>query len=89
MFALPTEGGVPASLYAAAVGLSSAIGYIPDIFEHAMFGRWLDNHGNAAYPMIFTFGIAVAMMAVIALTIFRRDKKKGTLKIGDSKEAAE
>ncbi len=89
MFALPTEGGVPASLYAAAVGLSSAIGYIPDIFEHAMFGRWLDNHGNAAYPMIFTFGIAVAMMAVIALTVFRRDKKKGTLKIGDSKEAAE
>lgn len=85
MFALPTEGKVPARLYAAAVGLSSAMGYTPDIFEHAMFGSWLDNHGNAAYPFIFGFGIAVALVAVIALQVFRRDKKKGELTFGSAK----
>lgn len=88
MFALPTEGKVPARLYAAAVGLSSAIGYTPDIFEHAMFGSWLDKRENDAYPAIFIFGIAVAMLAVIALIIFRKDKAKGTLTFGSKEDEA-
>lgn len=91
MFALPTEGKVPARLYAAAVGLSSAIGYIPDIFEHTMYGRWLDKSGNAAYPPIFIFGIAVSAMAVIALIVFRKNKARGTMIFGQKpgEEAAE
>ncbi len=82
MFALPTEGKVPARLYAAAVGVSSGLGYIPDIFEHAMFGHWLDKWGNAAYTPIFLFGIGVALMAVVACIILRKDKKKGTMVAG-------
>ena len=89
MFALPTEGAVPARLYASAVGLSSALGYIPDIFEHTMYGSWLDKHGNAAYPAIFIFGIAVSAMAVIALIIFRKDKAKGSFTFGSAQETAE
>ncbi len=83
MFALNTEGQVPARLYATAVGVSSGLGYIPDIFEHTMFGIWLDKYGNAAYTGIFIFGIAVAMMAVVALIYFRRAKKNGKLVIGE------
>lgn len=86
MFALPTEGGVPARLYASAIGISSGIGYIPDIFEHALFGRWLDNSGNDAYTPIFLFGIGVAMVAVVALVIFRKNKKNGTMVIGQKME---
>ena len=76
MFALPTEGHVPARLYAAAVGVSSGIGYIPDIFEHAMFGAWLDKNGNAAYTPIFLFGAAIALIAAVTLFIFHKDQKK-------------
>lgn len=88
MFALPTEGHVPARLYAAAVGVSSGIGYLPDVFEHTLFGYWLDKQGNAAYTPIFLFGAGVALMAVVALLIFRNDKKKGTM-IAGTVEAGE
>ena len=83
MFALPTEGKVPARLYAAAVGVSSGLGYIPDIFEHTMFGAWLDKMGNAAYTPIFLFGIGVALMASIACVILLKAKKNGTLVVGE------
>lgn len=76
MFALPTEGMVPARLYASAVGVSSGIGYLPDVFEHTMFGAWLDKSGNAAYTPIFLFGMGIALVAAITLFIFHRDANK-------------
>lgn len=86
MFALNTEGQVPARLFATAVGVSSGLGYIPDIFEHTMFGIWLDKYGNAAYTGIFCFGIGVALMAVVALIYFRAQIKKGSYMFGQKAE---
>lgn len=81
-FAIPAEGSVPASLAASATCLGSAIGYIPDVFEHALFGRWLDNIGNNAYVFIFLFGICLAIIATAALIYFLRCKKNNNLVIG-------
>lgn len=81
-FAIPAEGRVPAGLAASAVCFGSAIGYIPDVFEHALFGKWLDQSGNQAYTAIFTYGIAVAVIASIALAYFLISKKKNELLIG-------
>ena len=82
MFALNTEGQVPARLYATAVGVSSGLGYIPDIFEHMLFGMWIDKYGNAAYTGIFCFGIGLAAMSVLALVYFCVQIKKGSFVFG-------
>lgn len=81
-FAIPAEGKVPANLAASAVCFGSAIGYIPDVFEHVLFGRWLDRSGNAAYTPIFLYGIGVAIIATVVLSYFLISKKKNKLLIG-------
>ncbi|WP_130860938.1 MFS transporter [Bacilliculturomica massiliensis] len=81
-FAIPAEAKLPANLAASAIGLGSAIGYIPDVYQHAMIGSWLDKWGVAAYPLTFCFGIALSVVATVVLFIFLRDKKRGTLVFG-------
>lgn len=88
-FAIPSEGKVPAHLAASAVCFGSAIGYIPDVFEHAMFGKWLDAGGNAAYTPIFLYGIGVAVIGTLALLYFLSSKKKSKLLLGKAAQDAE
>lgn len=80
-FAIPAEGRVPARLSASAICFGSAIGYIPDVFQHTMFGSWMDSIGNAAYDYIFIYGIGVAVVAIIALTVFARAKRSNKLTV--------
>lgn len=82
-FAIPPEAKVPASMGAAAIGLGSAIGYIPDVYQHAMIGSWLDKWGNAAYKPTFIFGIGLAVVANVVLLYFLKCKKTGKLVIGE------
>ncbi|MCI2062937.1 MAG: MFS transporter [Eubacteriaceae bacterium] len=78
-FAIPAEGKVPAKLAASAICFGSAIGYIPDVFEHAMFGKWLDKMGNDAYNYMFIYGIALGVIGTILLVVFLHDKKGNKL----------
>lgn len=78
-FAIPAEGKMPARLQATAIGFGSAIGYIPDVFEHTMFGAWLDKRGNDAYNSIFIFGIILEIIAFVLLIWFLKSKKENKL----------
>ena len=74
-FAIIPEGYVPAKYMATAIGLSTAIGYIPDVFQHALYGMWLDKYGNTGYTYMFIYGSFFALVAVVTTMLFLKYKK--------------
>lgn len=73
VFSVVREAGIPVAVAGTAIGIASIIGYTPDFFFSAMFGSWLDAHGNAGYSMIFSFLAAVAMMGMfVSFIIYKR-----------------
>ncbi|WP_372595161.1 MFS transporter [Actinotalea sp.] len=64
-----TEGKVPLSVFGAATGVVSVVGFMPDTFSSTWFGSIIDNAaaaGNegAAYPTIFWILAGSAVLAV-------------------------
>ncbi|WP_147820153.1 MFS transporter [Salidesulfovibrio onnuriiensis] len=77
VFSVVREAGIPLKVAGTAIGVASIIGYAPDFFFSAMFGSWLDAHGNGGYNMIFTFLAAVAVMGmVMSLIVFKRSVRQ-------------
>lgn len=78
MFAVPSEVNIPVKYAAITAGIVCAIGYSPDLFQFIMFGNWIDQYGNDAYTMIFTYNIVVCAIGVVsALLTFRYKKRLG------------
>jgi nitrate/nitrite transporter NarK len=76
LFSIVSEAKIPLSVTGTAVGIASIIGYTPDLFMSAMFGTWLDKHGNGGYTYIFMFLMAVGIVGVIGSYIIRRHCRK-------------
>ncbi|MEX2460829.1 MAG: hypothetical protein WD469_05940 [Paenibacillaceae bacterium] len=55
MWATAEESNIPTHVAGTAIGIASIIGYIPDIFMHTLFGKWLDQYDNTGYRNIFLF----------------------------------
>ncbi|SDP39199.1 MFS transporter [Desulforhopalus singaporensis] len=72
VFSVVREAGIPITVAGTAIGIASIIGYTPDFFFSAMFGSWLDSHGDGGYAMIFTFLAAVAAMGCVMSIIVCR-----------------
>lgn len=66
-YAIVSETGIKKSQTAAAVGLGSMIGFSPDVFQHVLFGSFLDNYGNAGYTYIFIYGAVTAALGVLIM----------------------
>lgn len=77
VFSVVREAGIPTKVAGTAIGVASIIGYSPDFFFSAMFGSWLDAHGNAGYEMIFYFLAAVCVMGVAASAIVYKRSLRG------------
>lgn len=75
-YAIPAEGRVPVKYHAAAIGFGSAIGFAPDLFEHVLFGHWIDKFGSAGYTFIFIYGIAAAVAGIALLIKYNADKRR-------------
>jgi sugar phosphate permease len=74
-FSVIQEAGISTKVAGTAIGLASIIGYTPDFFFSAMFGHWLDTHGNYGYSMIFYFLAGIAMLGAFAsMIIFKRNQ---------------
>ena len=57
------EVGVPKSIFGSASGITSMIGYLPDVFIYVLIGSWLDNHpGTGGYYRIFAMIILAAVV---------------------------
>ena len=81
-FSVQPELGIPTNVSATAVAIATLIGYLPDMFVHTMFGKWIDTYGNAGYTRIFIYGIGTAVLGIIAallaVYISHRNAKKAS-----------
>lgn len=75
-YAMLTEYKVSYTVTGTAIAFMTLIGYLPDMFVHSMFGRWLDLYGEAGYNRIFIFIAATGLVcALVALIGVRMSKK--------------
>ena len=66
-----TEGKVPLSMFGAATGILSVVGFLPDTFSSAWFGGMIDSAGNDAYPQIFAILAGSAVLAGATSVLLR------------------
>lgn len=76
MWATVEEIRVPGSMLGMVIGVTSLIGYMPDLFVHTLFGRWLDLYGNAGYRYIFSFLILLCFIGTVSSALFILSLKK-------------
>lgn len=82
VFSVANEAKIPATVMGTAVGIVSIIGYSPDFFMPAMFGRWIDkataiNNVASGYDKIFIFLAACCFVGLLAsIYINRKSKEK-------------
>ena len=76
MWSILNEIDIPISYAATAIGISSMVIYLPDLFVPAMIGSWLDNYGEEAgyFRMFIFFGICCMLAVVLSLTLAERVK---------------
>ncbi len=76
MWSILNEIDIPISYAATAIGISSMVIYLPDLFVPAMIGSWLDNYGEEAgyFRMFIFFGICCVLAVVLSLTLAKRVK---------------
>lgn len=65
LYAVLPELRVSRTVTGTAIAFVTMIGYLPDMFAHVIFGKWLDQLGDAAYHRIFGFSAAVALICVV------------------------
>ncbi len=65
VFSVVREANIPLTMAGTAIGIASIIGYTPDFFLSALFGSWLDAHGDRGYIGIFSFLAFTAVLGAI------------------------
>ncbi|MEG1633679.1 MAG: MFS transporter [Oscillospiraceae bacterium] len=75
-FSVQAELGIPTHVSATAVAIATFIGYLPDMFVHTMFGKWIDAYGNAGYSRILIYGVATGVLGAVAAILAVIQSKK-------------
>ncbi|HBD86324.1 MAG TPA: hypothetical protein DC001_02730 [Clostridiales bacterium] len=75
-FSMQVELGVPPHISGTAIAIATLVGYLPDLFVHTMFGRWIDASGAAGYTKIFWYAIGTAAFGVVVSIFATRRAKK-------------
>ena len=74
--AMSPEADVPRNATGAALGVYAAVAYSPDMFQHTLFGYWIDTYGNQGYTYMFIYTIVLVSVGfVAAMMLYRRNKK--------------
>ncbi len=84
-FSVQPELGIPTNVSATAVAIATLIGYLPDMFVHTMFGKWIDTYGNAGYTKIIIYGAGTAAVGVIVALLAVRQSKRVAKRAAESK----
>lgn len=75
-FAVHQDAGIPLSLSGRVSGISSALGYMPDVFMYTLVGSWMDSYGRTGYNMTWIYAIVAAILCVVLTFILSRIVKK-------------
>lgn len=65
-FSIQPEMGIPTHVSATAVAIATFVGYLPDMFTHTMFGKWIDTYGNGGYNRIIIYGVLTGVLGLVA-----------------------
>ena len=65
---------VPAKNHGVVIGMTSL--FSADLFQHTLFGTWLDNYGNDGYTYIWIYTLCLILLSITILTIMVRRRKR-------------
>ncbi len=75
-FAVHQDADIPLSLSGRVSGISSALGYLPDVFMYTLVGGWMDSYGRRGYNMTWIYAIVAALLCVLLTFILSKAVKK-------------
>lgn len=75
-FAVHQDAGISIQLSGRVSGISSALGYLPDVFMYTLVGGWMDSYGRTGFNMTWIYAIAAAVLCVILTLILGKVVKK-------------
>lgn len=86
--AMTPEANVARNASGTAMGLYAAIAYAPDLFQHTLFGHWLDKYGNTGYIYMFIFTLVLLTVGgVSAFMLYKKSRRENVF--GDAPKKVE
>lgn len=75
-FAVHQDAGISLQLSGRVSGISSALGYLPDVFMYTLVGGWMDSYGRTGFNMTWIYAVVAALLCVILTLILSKVVKK-------------
>lgn len=75
-FAVHDDAGIPMEMSGRVSGISSALGYTPDIFMYTLLGSWMDNYGAAGFKMTWAYAVVMSLLCVVMAIVLSKIIKK-------------
>ena len=75
-FAIHQDAGIPMELSGRVSGISSAIGYAPDLFMYTLVGSWMDKYGASGFKMTWAYAAVAAALCVVLCIVLSKAMKK-------------
>lgn len=75
-FAIHEDAGIPMELSGRVSGITSALGYTPDLFMYTLVGSWMDKYGAAGFKMTWAYAAVAAVLCVVLSGVLDRTIKK-------------
>lgn len=75
-FAVHQDAGISIQLSGRVSGISSALGYLPDVFMYTLVGGWMDSYGRTGFNMTWIYAVVAALLCVILTLILGKIVKR-------------
>ncbi len=75
-FAVHQDAGISINLSGRVSGISSALGYLPDVFMYTLVGGWMDSYGRTGFNMTWIYAVVAAVLCIILTFILGKVVKK-------------
>ena len=75
MFSIIGECNVPAKVAGTAISIVSVVAYIPDMFIHTMYGKFIDTYGKQGYSYIFIIMLVMCVLGFLGISYLVARKK--------------
>lgn len=79
-FSVASEADIPIELSGRVSGISSALGYLPDVFMYTLVGGWMVAYGRTGFNMTWAYAVVMAVLCIILSIILGRVIKKRNAK---------